>query len=98
MAKPKESKAKGSFEESLGRLETIVEKMQSTDLPLDERLKRFEEGVALVRECKKSLEGAAKKVEVLVKSSGGKLETRLFDEVRDRLREADSGDYEVDEE
>ncbi len=98
MAKSKESKAKGSFEESLGRLETIVEKMQSTDLPLDERLKRFEEGVALVRECKKSLEGAAKKVEVLVKSSGGKLETRLFDEVRDRLREADSGDYEVDEE
>lgn len=88
--------AKGAFENSLERLEAIVEEMQSTDLPLETRLKRFEEGVALVRECKKSLEGAAKKVEVLVKSSGGKLETRLFEEVRQRLRETESGDYEVE--
>ena len=91
------TKAKGSFETALQKLEAIVEEMQSSDLPLETRLKRFEEGVALVRECAKSLEGAAKKVEVLVKSSGGKLETRLFDEVRQRLRETDSGDYEVEE-
>lgn len=88
--------SKGSFENALERLEAIVEEMQSTELPLETRLKRFEEGVALVRECKKSLEGAAKKVEVLVKSSGGKLETRLFEEVRQRLRETESGDYEVE--
>ena len=49
-----------------------------------------------VIECKKALESAAKKVEVLVKSSG-KSEVRLFDEVRQRLKEADSGDYEVEE-
>ena len=91
------AKPKGSFENSLERLEKIVETLQSTDLPLETRLKNFEEGVALVRECKKALEGATKKVEVLVKSSGGKLETRLFDEVRQRLRETDSGDYEVEE-
>jgi exodeoxyribonuclease VII small subunit len=96
MPKAKEIK-KESFEGSLDKLESIVELMQSEELPLDTRLKRFEEGVALVRECAKSLEGAAKKVEVLVKSSGGKLETRLFDEVREKLREADSGSYEVDE-
>ena len=93
------TKTKGSaFEDSLDRLEKIVEELQGADLPLESRLKRFEEGVALVRECRKSLEGAAKKVEVLVKSSGGKLETRLFDEVRQRLRETSSGDYEVKEE
>ncbi len=92
------AKAKGSFENSLERLEAIVEEMQSSELPLETRLKRFEEGVALVRECAKALEGAAKKVEVLVKSSGGKLETKLFDEVRQRLRETKSGDYEADEE
>ncbi len=92
------TKAKGSFETALQKLEGIVEEMQSSDLPLETRLKRFEEGVALVRECAKQLEGAAKKVEVLVKSSGGKLETRLFDEVRQRLRESSSGDYEVEEE
>jgi len=96
-AKSKESK--GSFESALSRLEEIVEEMQSNEnLTLETRLKRFEEGVTLVRECKKALEAAAKKVEVLVKSSGGKLETRLFDEVRQRLRETDSGEYEAAEE
>lgn len=92
-------KPKGSaFEHSLERLEQIVEELQSSELPLDTRLKRFEEGVALVRECKKALEAATKKVEVLIKSSGGKLETRLFDEVRQRLRETGSGDYVASEE
>ena len=91
-------KPKGSaFENSLERLEEIVEELQGKELSLEVRLKRFEEGVALVRECKKSLEGAAKKVEVLVKSSGGKLETRLFDEVRQRLQETAGGDYSMDE-
>src|SRR5687768_11904450 len=90
------TKTKGAFETSLLKLEEIVEEMQSADLPLEARLKRFEEGVVLVRECAKSLESAAKKVEVLVKSSGGKLEARLFDEVRKRLRETDSGNYEVE--
>ena len=92
------TKTKGSFETALQKLEGIVEEMQSSALPLETRLKRFEEGVILVRECAKQLEGAAKKVEVLVKSSGGKLETRLFDEVRQRLRESTSGDYAVDDE
>ena len=89
---------KGTFENALQRLEGIVEEMQSADLSLEMRLKRFEEGVALVRECAKQLEGAAKKVEVLVKSSGGKLESRLFEEVRQRLRETESGDYASDDE
>ena len=88
------TKPKGAaFEQALERLEKIVEELQTADLPLETRLKRFEEGVALVRECKKALDGATKKVEVLIKSSGGKLETRLFDEVRQRLRETSSGDY-----
>ena len=88
------TKMKGGFEGSLERLQAIVEELQGDDLPLETRLKRFEEGVALVRECKKALETATKKVEVLIKSSGGKLETRLFDEVRERLRETASGEYE----
>ena len=90
------AKTKGSaFENSLERLEQIVEELQGEELSLEMRLKRFEEGVALVRECKKALEGAAKRVEVLVKTSGGKLETRLFDEVRQRLRETTGGDFEA---
>ena len=93
------TKPKGAaFELSLERLEKIVEELQTADLPLEARLKRFEEGVALVRECKKSLDTATKKVEVLIKSSGGKMEARLFDEVRQRLRETSSGEYEAKEE
>ena len=87
------TKSKGApFEQALERLEKIVEELQTSDLPLEARLKRFEEGVALVRECKKSLDTATKKVEVLIKSSGGKMEARLFDEVRQRLRETGDGE------
>lgn len=89
------SSSKVGFEQALERLEAIVEEMSSSELPLEARLKRFEEGVTLVRECAKQLEGAAKRVEVLVKASGGKGETRLFDEVRARLREAAGGEYAV---
>lgn len=89
---------KVGFEQALGRLEQIVEEMSSGELTLETRLKRFEEGVALVRECARQLEGAAKRVEVLVKASGTKGATRLFDEVRTRLREAAGGDYTVDDE
>ena len=93
------TKTKGAaFELSLERLEKIVEELQGSDLPLEARLKRFEEGVSLVRECKKSLDAATKKVEVLIKSSGGKVEARLFDEVRQRLRETGGGEYTAEEE
>lgn len=91
------TKGKLGFEQALERLEKIVEEMSSNELTLETRLKRFEEGVALVRECAKQLESAAKRVEVLVKASGGKGETRLFDEVRERLREAAGGEYTVEE-
>lgn len=93
----KSKETKGSFESALERLEAIVAELQSDELSLETRLKRFEEGVGLVRECKKSLEAAAKKVEVLLKSSGGKTETRLFDEVRQRLRETTEGEYKAEE-
>jgi exodeoxyribonuclease VII small subunit len=42
-----------SFEESLKKLETIVEKLEQGDLPLEESLKLFEEGVGLSAICKK---------------------------------------------
>ncbi|MBI4313739.1 MAG: exodeoxyribonuclease VII small subunit [Candidatus Omnitrophica bacterium] len=88
--------AKAGFEQALERLEEIVGQMQGGELTLENRLKRFEEGVMLVRDCAKQLEGAARKIEVLIKSSGGKPQTRLFDEVCERLREVSGGDYAVD--
>lgn len=54
------------FEKKLGRLESIVEKMESGDLPLEESLKLFEEGVKLSRECNEQLSSAEQKVKILL--------------------------------
>lgn len=54
------------FENKLGRLEEIVQKMESGELPLEESLKLFEEGVKLSRECNKELDSAEQKVKKLV--------------------------------
>jgi exodeoxyribonuclease VII small subunit len=67
-----------SFEESLKKLETIVEKLEKGDLSLEESLKLFEEGVGLSAVCKKELEEAEGKVEMLVKQRDGSLKTAPF--------------------
>lgn len=54
------------FEKKLSRLEEIVGKMETGDLPLDESLKFFEEGVKLSRECNLQLSQAEQKVKVLM--------------------------------
>jgi exodeoxyribonuclease VII small subunit len=67
-----------SFEESLKKLETIVEKLEKGDLSLEESLKLFEEGVGLSAVCKKELEEAEGKVEMLIKRRDGSLKTEPF--------------------
>ena len=47
-----------SFEQSMARLEQIVRAMERGDVPLEESLKLFEEGTALVRRCSGLLDGA----------------------------------------
>lgn len=54
------------FEKKLTRLEEIVGKMESGNLPLEESLKLFEEGVSHSRECQKLLNEAEEKVKVLL--------------------------------
>lgn len=58
------------FEQSLAELETLVERLERGDVPLDEALKLFERGVALTRHCQASLQAAQQKVEILLKRSG----------------------------
>lgn len=67
-----------SFEESLKKLETIVDKLEKGDLALEEALKLFEEGVNLSEACKQELEAAEGKVEVLVKQRDGSLKPEPF--------------------
>jgi exodeoxyribonuclease VII small subunit len=59
------------FEEALKRLETIVETMESEDLPLETLLARFEEGSKLVRVCQAKLAEAELKIQKLEKNSAG---------------------------
>lgn len=58
------------FEESLGRLEGIVKDLERTDLSLERSIQLFEEGMALVGDCRKQLDVAEAKVEMLVKRAG----------------------------
>lgn len=58
-----------SFEESLNELEAVVKELESGDLPLEEALQRFEKGVELSRACRRQLEEAERKVEILLKKN-----------------------------
>ncbi len=68
------------FEDALKKLEKIVEELEKGDLPLEDSLARYEEGIKLSRICQKKLETAKKKVELLVKSKEGKFKLEPFTE------------------
>lgn len=69
-----------TFEASLTRLEEIVQKMESGDLPLEEALSLFEEGTALVKSAGKLLDDAELKVVKLMKGpDGAPVETEFED-------------------
>lgn len=67
MTKPKRPP---DFEKSLQELETLVERIERGDLPLDEALKAFERGVALTRECQSALAAAQSRVDILLQREG----------------------------
>ena len=71
------------FEECLERLEKIVQELEAGDVPLEKSLTLFEEGMQLSNSCRKELEQAEGKVEMLVKS-GGKLHAEPFEELTDK--------------
>jgi exodeoxyribonuclease VII small subunit len=62
-----------TFEESLNELERIVKQLENGDLPLEESLKLFEEGVKLSRSCRERLAVAERRIEVLMKDTNGDL-------------------------
>ena len=64
-------KASFPFEESLAKLEELVEKMEAGELSLENSLKTFEEGVKLTRQCQQALVQAEQKVKVLIESQEG---------------------------
>ena len=70
---------KFQFEKALEDLEKIVEAMESGELTLDQALKKYEEGVGLVRACQSKLTETEKRIEVLTKILDGSLKKEAFD-------------------
>ena len=64
------SKPELTFEKGLERLEKIVRELEQGELPLERSLELFEEGMKLSGNCRKQLEEAENKVELLVKRAG----------------------------
>lgn len=66
------------FEEALKKLEKIVADLEAGEMPLDESLAKYEEGIRLSKICSRQLEAAKSKVELLMKA-GGKFELSPFE-------------------
>jgi exodeoxyribonuclease VII small subunit len=66
------------FEDCLERLEKIVQELEKGEVPLEKSLTLFEEGMQLSATCRKQLEDAEGKVEILLKQNG-KLQTEPFE-------------------
>ena len=68
-----------AFEEALKKLQAIVEKLERGDLPLEEAMDSFTEGIKLAQYCHQKLEEAENKVQMLVKDPQGNWGTTPFE-------------------
>lgn len=77
---PEESAAALPYEQRSARLEEIVSRLESGELPLEESLALYEEGVALVRACTRELDEAEQKVRILRRTAEGDIRPADFSE------------------
>ena len=75
-----------TFEASLAALEKIVRELERGDLPLEQSLELFEQGVRLSRECQERLNQAERRVELLLRDTDGRPVLAPFDEAEEELR------------
>jgi exodeoxyribonuclease VII small subunit len=67
------------FEKAFQQLEKIVQRLESEELPLDESLQLFEDGIRLSRFCHQRLEAVEKKIELILADAKGEPRTEEFD-------------------
>jgi len=78
--------AEKKFEDAMKRLEEIVRNLEEGELPLEDSLQAFEEGMKLIKFCSSKLEEAEQRVSLLIEQSGG-TQTRVpFDSEVDEER------------
>ncbi len=66
------------FETSLKSLEALVARLERGDLPLNESLALFEQGVSLTRQCHEQLASARQRVQILLPEADGKVKLAEF--------------------
>ena len=81
-----------TFESAIQRLEKIVADMEEAELPLEDVLKKYEEGTRLVRFCSQKLDEAEKKIEVLTKKTDGSVALEPFEAELGESGEEESAD------
>ena len=79
MPKPSTESAEHTFETAMQRLESIVQAMDTDDLPLEDLIVRYEEGIKLVQVCETKLKAAEKKIEIITRKAHGKPELAEFE-------------------
>lgn len=79
MASSKKETPKRTFEQSLSRLEEIIESLEQGEVQLDNAIELYEEGIALSKECMEMLSKAELKIKKLTKDLGGKIELTNFE-------------------
>ncbi len=89
-AKPQKQDNLPDFEQSLSELESLVQKLEQGDVPLEDALKTFERGVALTRQCQTALRGAQQKVEMLL-ARNGEEQVQAFEDEDDEDDADDAG-------
>lgn len=77
------------FESAFHKLESIVKKLEGEELPLDESLRLFEEGIGLSRFCHQRLEEVEKKIELILADAKGQPRTEPFESEDDDEDEAE---------
>ncbi|HNY76652.1 MAG: exodeoxyribonuclease VII small subunit [Sedimentisphaerales bacterium] len=65
--KTEEDITKLSFEDSIKRLRTIVDKIEQGEIPLQDSLEQYEQGMALIQHCRQILQTAEKRIEKISK-------------------------------
>ncbi len=68
-----------NLEKSLQDLETLIDELESGELPLEQAMQKFEEGIKLTRRCQAALKDAEQRVEILLKSAGGEEALQEFE-------------------
>lgn len=68
-----------TYEESMKELEQVVKDLESSELTLDESIEKFEKGMKLSKHCSELLEGAEKKITLLIEKEDGSITTEKFE-------------------